>query len=277
MCEAVEEAYVQLASIRLAQGKIAEAEEAIEKAEKEFETVNPISGPIGKSLSLIAGLRLAIAAANGDSGSFYRWLDSLAAVDDHFLSNNCIIAMHSMHKRWGNEKEERLKAEYERFRQNGYQFYSILVRIEQALTSSRRDEATRFLSEALILARPEGIIRPFVDFGKMLAPLLLQAISMGIEPIFASQLLTIIEDEDRLLHSRKGRNSFSILTPSVLSEREMEVIRLIVEGLSDKQIATNLVIGLSTTKTHVHHILDKLDTQTRTQAAIRAKELKLIT
>jgi LuxR family transcriptional regulator, maltose regulon positive regulatory protein len=56
----------------------------------------------------------------------------------------------------------------------------------------------------------------------------------------------------------------------------LEVMRLIEKGFSDRQIADKLVIGLSTAKTHVHHIFVKLSAKDRLQAVNRAKELQLI-
>ncbi len=55
-----------------------------------------------------------------------------------------------------------------------------------------------------------------------------------------------------------------------LSQRELEVLNLLVEGLSNQQIADRLIIGLETVKTHIKHILDKLAVSDRTQAAIKA-------
>lgn len=55
-----------------------------------------------------------------------------------------------------------------------------------------------------------------------------------------------------------------------LSQRELEVLSLLVEGLSNQQIADRLIIGLETVKTHIKHILDKLAVSDRTQAAIKA-------
>jgi LuxR family maltose regulon positive regulatory protein len=276
MCEAVEEAYLQLASIRLAQGKIAAAEEAITKAEQEFEKVNPVSGPIGQRRCLITGCRLAIAVAREDSAAVSHWLAKFVEWDDRFLSNNCILASHLLHLRWDQEKEERLKVLYVGFRQNGYWYYCFLIRIEQALASSDRKSALSFLSETFNLARREGIVRVFVDYGKVITPILREAISEGIEPEFARKLLEIIESEDGRRQAIKTEKTLTSPSSEMLSEREKEVLRLVESGFSDRQIASKLVISLSTAKTHVHHILEKLESQTRTRAVARAKELKLI-
>jgi LuxR family transcriptional regulator, maltose regulon positive regulatory protein len=56
----------------------------------------------------------------------------------------------------------------------------------------------------------------------------------------------------------------------------MEVLRLLAKGLSNQQIAAKMVISLSTTKTHVHHIFEKLNSKDRLQAVNRAKDLQLM-
>ena len=61
-----------------------------------------------------------------------------------------------------------------------------------------------------------------------------------------------------------------------LSERELEVLQLIVAGMSNREIAEKLIIGEGTVKTHIIHIFSKLDVQSRTQAIARARELDLL-
>ncbi len=61
-----------------------------------------------------------------------------------------------------------------------------------------------------------------------------------------------------------------------LSDRELEVLRLIADGLSNHEIADKLIIGLGTVKTHINNIFGKLDVKNRTQAVARARELNLL-
>jgi len=64
--------------------------------------------------------------------------------------------------------------------------------------------------------------------------------------------------------------------PSLLSAREVEVLGLMVRGHTNKEIAQNLLVSVSTVKKHVHHIIDKLVVSDRTQAVVRAIEKGLV-
>ncbi|RPJ20191.1 MAG: DNA-binding response regulator, partial [Chloroflexi bacterium] len=63
--------------------------------------------------------------------------------------------------------------------------------------------------------------------------------------------------------------------PEPLSEREIEVLRLVTSGLSNREIAEKLFISAGTAKTHIHHLCGKLGVRNRTEAAMKAKELGL--
>ena len=170
---------------------------------------------------------------------------------------------------------ERLRSLYETAAQADAQCLIIRICVYQALAAETQAEALAFLTEALTLGQPEGFIRTFVDEGKLLALLLRIALARGVTPEYTAKLLNIIEAEERQRQSR------SEATPShpptgILSERELEILRLLATGLSNRQIAERLIISLSTAKTHVHNIFEKLNARTRTQAAALAKELKLI-
>ena len=153
--------------------------------------------------------------------------------------------------------------------------WSITARVCQALSASEPDEAVRLLGEALVAAEPEGWTRTFVDPGASLAPLLRKAASRGIAPEYAAKLLTIIElEQNRRVRGRK--ESSSTATYGLLTHREVEVLRLLAAGLSNRQIAERLFISLSTAKVHVHNISEKLNATSRTRAIARARELNLV-
>ena len=151
----------------------------------------------------------------------------------------------------------------------------ITVRAAQALVASDQEEALGFLAEALRAGEPEGWIRSLVDMGPRLAPLLRKAVSEKICPDYAAKLLTIMEAEQRR-KTDTGRSSRPSPIYAVLTERELEVLRLVEAGMSNRQIAGKLFISLGTVKVHLHNISEKLNTTSRTGAVARARELKLL-
>jgi LuxR family transcriptional regulator, maltose regulon positive regulatory protein len=151
----------------------------------------------------------------------------------------------------------------------------IQIRVYQALAAATPAEALAFTTEALRMGETGGFIRTFVDEGKLLKPLLQQALVQGVTPEYTAKLLNIIEVEELQRQALKGVIS-PLQMSGILSGRELEVIRLLAEGLTNRQIAERLIISLGTVKTHVHNISEKLNAKTRTQALARARELKLL-
>lgn len=74
--------------------------------------------------------------------------------------------------------------------------------------------------------------------------------------------------------SKTRREVGSVIEP--LSERELEILRLIGQGASNREIAGALFLAEGTVKNHVTNILGKLGARDRTQAAIKAKDLGLM-
>ncbi|MFN8475637.1 MAG: LuxR C-terminal-related transcriptional regulator [Anaerolineae bacterium] len=137
------------------------------------------------------------------------------------------------------------------------------------------DSATRVLGDALALAEPGGFIRLFLDEGPPMAHLLTHAAARGIRPDYVGRLLAAFEDEredgeDSPLPPRAA----SLVEP--LTEREMEILRLIALGLSNHEIGERLFLALSTVKGYNASIFGKLQVQRRTEAVARARELGLL-
>jgi LuxR family maltose regulon positive regulatory protein len=132
------------------------------------------------------------------------------------------------------------------------------------------DGALSALEQALSLAEPEGYVRTFLDEGEPMAWLLRHALSEGIAPNYAARLLADFGEEAPLASPAMD----ALVEP--LTEREIEVLRLIVAGLSNAEIAEELVVAISTVKSHVNHIYGKLGAENRIQAAERARSLGLI-
>ncbi|MCK4314751.1 MAG: hypothetical protein KAX24_03175, partial [Anaerolineae bacterium] len=148
----------------------------------------------------------------------------------------------------------------------------IEILVLQAITlqaQGKIDQALISLERALSLAEPEGYARIFIDEGAPMGELLRQAAAQGIKLDYVSALLTALESETKA----KGVHP-SLVEP--LSERELEVLRLLATGLANKEIAQTLVIAVGTVKQHLKSIYGKLQVHNRTEAASRARDLGLL-
>jgi LuxR family maltose regulon positive regulatory protein len=141
----------------------------------------------------------------------------------------------------------------------------------QALGDVQR--ALRCLERALSLAEPAGFVRLFVDKGQPVARLLYRAAEHGIAPEYAGRLLAAFPTVEPV-PGAPSRPSPDMIEP--LSEREREVLRLIAEGLSNREIAQRLFLSLSTVKTHTYNIYGKLQVHSRTQAVAKARALGIL-
>ena len=143
----------------------------------------------------------------------------------------------------------------------------------QALAHWKRGEqaiAMTSLERALRLAEPEGYLRLFVDLGLPMARLLQEAKSRDVIPDYVETILSAFG------------NNLNFATPShealpePLTSREQQVLQLIAAGLTNREIAEQLVISPETAKKHVANICAKLGVSNRTEAAARARELGLL-
>lgn len=149
------------------------------------------------------------------------------------------------------------------------------------------NQAESTLSQAIYFARPEGYKRVFLDLGKPLYELLERSVTRDRagktiyadhEPVsegYEHDLLEAFQQEGEL-RTVYGSSSLSEEMLDPLTEREREVLRLLTEGISNKEIANRLVVAPSTIKQHLKSIYSKLDVHNRTQAVARGRELDLL-
>ena len=166
--------------------------------------------------------------------------------------------------------ERQLKLAEEQNRRRG----QIEILILQALAFHAKGvtaDAAVSLERALKLAEPEGFLRIFATEGKPMVEMLSKLKDKSLIP-YAKRILALLESP------HNGLSSPVTLQPLIepLSERELEVLRLIAQGLSNQEITRKLFVALSTVKGHNLRIFAKLQTKNRTEAVARARELGLL-
>jgi len=132
------------------------------------------------------------------------------------------------------------------------------------------ERAVASLERALSLAEAAGHVRIFVEEGEAAARLLYLAAERGIAPEYAGRLLAAFPE----LEPAAREPQAEMVEP--LSERELDVLRLIAEGLPNQEIAQSLVVSLSTVKWHAGNIYGKLGVGNRTQAVAKARSLGIL-
>jgi LuxR family transcriptional regulator, maltose regulon positive regulatory protein len=142
----------------------------------------------------------------------------------------------------------------------------------QAIAHQMRGEITAALAPlevALTLAEPEGYIRIFADEGPPMAALLEAAARRDIAPSYVRRLLAACGQTGATTRPKQG-----LVEP--LSERELEVLRLLNTDLSGPDIARELVVSLHTVRSHTKNVYAKLGVNDRRAAVRRAAELDLL-
>ncbi|MBK6709527.1 MAG: LuxR family transcriptional regulator [Chloroflexi bacterium] len=132
------------------------------------------------------------------------------------------------------------------------------------------ETAVKCLSEALALAAPGGLVRLFVDEGPPMAALLQEAGRRGMAPVFAQQVL------EAFGATAVAPPPTAQPLPDPLSERELEVLKLLATSLTGPEIARELMISLNTMRTHTRNIYSKLGVNSRLTAVRRTEELNLL-
>ena len=125
------------------------------------------------------------------------------------------------------------------------------------------------LDRALALGAPAGYVRVFADEGEALAPLLRHAAARGAHRDDAQRLLAAVEGTAAARPAPAGG-------AEALSDREVEVLRLVAAGLPNREVGLRLFISEKTVKKHLSNILGKLGATNRTQAVDQARRLELL-
>lgn len=146
----------------------------------------------------------------------------------------------------------------------------VLVQIHSLLENI--EDAKEGLIKALLLAEPEGYFRPFLNAGSDIYKLLKILQKQNIFPETTKKLLAAFSSVSISIPSLPEQSG--LFDP--LSARELEVLRLLSKGLTNPEIASHLIISLSTVKTHLIHIYGKLNVRNRAEAVMKGKDIGIL-
>ena len=283
--------YTELAQVKHAQGNEDASLECIEQVEQ---IVKSHAFPQFLLASIVEAVTR-IYIARGDIASAMRWAEAsvieIQNEPENWHIQHMFEYLTSARIRLARGAFDEALALLDRLRQfaetEAYSSILISTLLLQALALEARGRTTQAmtaLAQALTLAEPNGYVRIFVDEGPPMADLLMKILKVqqkkrleayNFSTDYAGSLLAAYRSdvaEDSPDSSR--RPAQPLLNP--LSERELEVLRLIANGLSNQEVMQKLIVEKNTLKTHIRHLYRKLNTRSRTQAIIRARELNLL-
>jgi len=301
--------YVSLAWIRQARGDGAGALAALDEAE------GLARGP-GQTItaSAIRAHRARLQIVMGDLPAAEDWarqltpanVDGLPSAERLLRGHVEVVAWAALRTAQGRPDEalpalQRLRAESDAGGWRRVQIDAIALQALAFQAGGDSRQAVVALHDALELAVPEGHVRPFIDLGPRMRRLLAEGTRQAAwrgRPVeaYAARLLSEFdrhlpqtpltavqyqgEDGYTTAHRTSSPSSTGLSEVTApaepLSDREVEVLRLLAAGLSNQDIANRLYLSVATVKTHAHHIYGKLGVPGRQRAAQRAGQLGLL-
>jgi LuxR family maltose regulon positive regulatory protein len=297
-------AYVTHARIQQAQGDMSAALETIEKGSQVILT----SGVFSEARGAVATTRIRLQLSQVPNQAVSRWIsfleNDLRSGDPFRFENELAYMMLAKAYLVQKKPEEAiglLSCLEENAHSGGRTGRLIEILILKALVMLQLDEPAQALStltRSLALAEPEGFTRIFVDEGEPMRKLLAQWLLHNADsPLrsYAIQLLSQFDpDNTRILINAQKKGSLSddlmesegrsvkamlndpVVCIEPLTERELQVLQLLAEGLSNKEIAEKLVVAIGTVKSHTSNIYRKMDVLGRTKALAKARAYHLI-
>ena len=269
---------VAMARIREAEGDLGGALDLLNEAERLY------VGDFFPNVRPVPALRARVRVTQGELGEALGWARErgLSVADDlsYLREFEHITLARVLLARYRDERAEhhpiedatRLLEGLLRAAEEGQRTGSVIeILVLQALTHQARDDipaALASLQRALTLAEPEGYVRIFVDEGPPMAALLRAAAKLRITPSYVRRLLAAVNKTEDGTPASQG------LTEP-LSERELDVLRLLGTDLGGPEIARELIVSLNTVRTHTKNIYAKLGVNNRRAAVRRARDLDL--
>ncbi len=286
--QVIASAYLVLSRISQARADRVAALQAMHEARRLGEQVSPWFESFGGAWEALLHLR------QGNLTAAVRWAQQCGlCVDDavslhtyvrHIILARVFVAQaRAAAQDAGSEQQlrdatgllSRLVALAESAEAGRYLIESLVVRALAFQARGKADEALADLTRALELAEPEGHVRIFIDEGAEIESLLKSALAHGVSPDYVRALLAQLWQESPLVASPREQTLAQPLVEP-LSERELDVLRLLPTALTSSEIADELYISTNTVRSHVAHIYGKLGVHSRVQAVQRAQELGIL-
>ncbi len=268
---------VAMARIRQAEGDLGGALDLLNEAERLY------VGDFFPNVRPVPALKARVRVAQGELGEALGWAreQGLSVADDlsylrefeHITLARVLVARYAAERAERSIQEAtRLLERLLRAAEEGQRTGSVIeILVLQALAHQARGDipaALASLQRAVTLAEPEGYVRIFADEGPPMAALLRAAAKQGITPSYVRRLLAAVTKTEDSTPGSQG-----LIEP--LSERELDVLRLLGTDLDGPEIARELVVSLNTVRTHTKNIYAKLGVNNRRAAVRRARELDL--
>jgi len=273
-----------MARIREAQGDLAGALDLLEQAERLYD------GNFSPNMRPVATRKVRVWVTQGRLGEALGWareqglsvenkISYLHEFDHITLARVLLASYQSDHGDGSISGVVRLLDRLLKAAEEGGRMGSVIeILVLQALAyHSQGVLPTALLSmkRALALAEPEGYFRMFLDEGSSMLQLLREVSAREFMPDYTDKLLAAFETEKQKSEDKPDLPPAQPLIEP-LSQRELKILQLIAQGLSNREIGERLFLALDTIKGHNRKIFDKLQVQSRTEAIARARELGLL-
>ena len=279
-------AYITLWRIQLAQGNRTEAAGAIEKAVQLIQTC----GVFGEARSAVETTQIRFWLAEGDWQAVDRWGISFDEKDhrsdDPFQFIDELGQITRARVFMAQDKLDdaigllsHLVDVARSFGRLGRLIEIMILKALALQSVGETAQADKLVTNSLRLAEPEGYLRVFLDEGQPMQELLAQWLAHTRDSSlggFAKRLLSQFDAEPQLVTAAQGKSSPPGELIEPLSQREMEVLQLIAQGNTNKEIAQQLIVAPGTVKAHAASIYRKLDVANRTEAVARARQLGIL-
>jgi LuxR family maltose regulon positive regulatory protein len=279
LAEVLTDCYVDLTLVLQGRGELDEALDAVRAAKKIAQRLS------GWYVAAVETYEARIQMARGDLAAVADWAARQQSITDfgrdlYTAHSGLVLArLFIAQRRYGEALpvlEQVLKSS-ESVQAIGCVLAALVLEALVYQGQHKIDLAVSVLKRALVLGEPRGYVRMFIDEGAPMADLLRQAAAHGSAINYVNHLLAALQaDQDRRekrLHPSTG-NVQPLSEP--LTDRELEVLRLVAIGQSNEVIAVTLVISIETVKKHLKNIYGKLEVHSRLEAVNRAREAGLL-